>query len=49
VGRLTGEEDRVLEAANAALKAFRRIKPFWPSSDGRNEDLNLSRARLRSV
>lgn len=49
VGRLTGEEDRVLEAANVALKAFRRIKPFWRSSDGRNEDLNLSRARLRSV
>jgi len=49
VGRLTGEEDAVIAAANKALKAFRHMKPFWPSSDGRNNDLNLSRARLRSV
>lgn len=48
VGRLTGEEEAVIAAADKALKAFRRMKPFW-SSDGRNEDLNLSRARLRSV
>jgi inorganic triphosphatase YgiF len=49
VGRLTGGEEAAIAAANKALKAFRRMKPFWPSSDGRNEDLNLSRARLRSV
>lgn len=49
VGRLTGDEDSVVNAANRAFKAFRRVKPFWSSSDGRNEDLNLSRPRLRSV
>ena len=49
VGRLTRDEDAVIAAAAKALKAFRHIKPFWPSSDGRNDHLNLSRARLRSV
>lgn len=49
VGRLTRDEDSVIAAANKALKAFRRMKPFWSSSDGRNEDLNLSPPRLRSV
>lgn len=49
VGRLTTDEDVVLEAANKALKAFRRMKPFWSSSDSRNEDINLSRAGLRSA
>ncbi|MBU1377852.1 MAG: CHAD domain-containing protein [Alphaproteobacteria bacterium] len=49
VGRLTGDEDVVIETANKALKAFRRMKPFWSSSEGRNEDLNLSRPRLRTV
>ena len=49
VGRLTGDEDAVIAAADRALKAFRRMKPFWSSSDRRNEGLNLSRARLRSV
>ncbi|HEX7885208.1 MAG TPA: CHAD domain-containing protein [Phenylobacterium sp.] len=49
VGRLTGDEAAVLDAANKALKAFRKMKPFWPSSDGRKNDLNLSRARLRNA
>jgi len=48
VGRLTNEEEAVIDAANKALKAFREMKPFW-SSDRRNDGLNLSRARLRSV
>ena len=45
VGRLARSEEAVLDAANAALKAYRKGRPFW----GRNADLNLSRARLRSV
>lgn len=49
VGRLTNRESEVLSAANAAFKAYRRGKPFWSSSDGRNEDLNLSRRRLQSA
>ena len=48
VGRLTSDEDAVIDAANKALKAFRRMKPFW-SSDRRSDGLNLSAARLRSV
>ena len=47
VGRLTGDEDVTLNAANAALKAFRKSEPFW--SHPRTDDLNLSRPRLRSV
>jgi triphosphatase len=47
VGRLTGDEDVTLKAANAALKAFRKAQPFW--SPPRTDDLNLSRPRLRSV
>lgn len=49
VGRLTGDEAAVLDAANKALKAFRKVKPFWSSSDRRNDGLNLSGARLRSA
>lgn len=49
VGHLTGDEDLVIAAANKALKAFRRMKPFWSPSQGRTDDLNLSQARLRSV
>lgn len=49
VGRLTGEEDAVIETANRALKSFRRMKPFWPPTDGRKNDLNLSPARLRGA
>jgi len=49
VARLTREEDAVIRAANKALKAFRSMKPFWVSSDSRNDGLNLSRSRLRSV
>jgi CHAD domain-containing protein len=49
VGRLTGEEDSVVEAANRALKAFRKVKPFWEAPRNGDQDLNLSRPRLRSV
>jgi CHAD domain-containing protein len=49
VGRLTGEEDSVVEAANQALKAFRKVKPFWEAPRNGDQDLNLSRPRLRSV
>jgi triphosphatase len=49
VGRLTGDEEAVLAAANKALKAFRRMEPFWPSSDSRNGDVNLSKPRLHTV
>jgi triphosphatase len=49
VGRLTSGEDDVLAAANAAFKAYRKVRTFWSSPDGRNEDLNLSRPRLQSV
>jgi len=49
VGRLTNGEETVIDEAHRALQAFRKMKPFWSSSDGRNDDLNLSRARLRSV
>ena len=45
VGRLTSDEDVVLTAANTALKAYRKGKPFWDCA----KDLNLSRPRLRSV
>lgn len=44
VGRLTQHEGIVLDAANVTLKAYRKVKPFWPSSDG-HEDLNHSRPR----
>lgn len=49
VGRLTNDEDDVVDAANAAFKAYRKVKPFWSPPDGRNEDFNLSRSRLQSV
>ena len=49
VGRLTGDEDAVLGAANAALKTYRKGKPFWSTPEGKNKDLNLSRSRLRSA
>lgn len=49
VGRLTNDEDLVLDAANDAFRAYRKVKPFWSPPDGRNEDLNLSRPRLLSV
>ncbi len=45
VGRVTRDEEAALEAAAAALKTYRKGRPFW----GRNEALNLSRPRLRSV
>jgi triphosphatase len=41
-GRLDGASDEALDAARVALKAFRRQRRFWPSSDGRNRDLNHS-------
>jgi inorganic triphosphatase YgiF len=47
VGRLTGDEDVTLGVANKALKAFRKAAPFWEAPP--NDDLNLSRPRLRSV
>ncbi|WP_337188295.1 CHAD domain-containing protein [Phenylobacterium sp.] len=46
VGRLTEAEAAVMDAADRAFKAYRKVKPFWPSPDGRNEDLNLSGRRL---
>ena len=49
VGRLTGEEDATLKAANEALKAFRKVKPFWDRPEPAKKDLNLSRPRLRSA
>ncbi|WP_293676587.1 CYTH and CHAD domain-containing protein [uncultured Phenylobacterium sp.] len=49
VGRLTGDEDVALKAAHAALKAFRKAKPFWSPHMQSTDDLNLSRRRLRSV
>lgn len=49
VGRLTQDEDAVLDAANDAFRAYRKTKPFWSPPDGRNEDLNLSKPRLLSV
>ena len=49
VGRLTNDESAVLDAADAAFKAYRKVKTFWPSSDGRNGALNLSKPRLQSV
>lgn len=49
VGRLTNDERELADAANDAFKAYRKVKPFWSSSEGHNEDLNLSRPRLLSV
>jgi hypothetical protein len=49
VGRLTQDEHALLKAANTELKAFRAVEGFWTVPDGRNDDLNLSRPRLRSV
>ncbi|WP_296598752.1 CYTH and CHAD domain-containing protein [Phenylobacterium sp.] len=48
VARLTGDEKSAAAAAHDALKAFRKLKPFW-SSEGRNDGLNLSKAPLRRV
>lgn len=47
VARLGRDEAVTLKAANDALKAFRKAPPFWEAP--RNDDLNLSRPRLRSV
>jgi triphosphatase len=49
VGRLTNNENDVLDAANDAFRAYRKVRPFWSLPDGRNGDLNLSRPRLQSV
>ncbi|HET6970856.1 MAG TPA: CHAD domain-containing protein [Phenylobacterium sp.] len=49
VGRLTTDEAEVLDAANAAFKAFRKAPRFWESPDRRNDDIKVSQARLRSV
>ncbi len=48
VARLTADEHAAAEAAHEALKAFRKLKPFW-SSERRSDSLNLSKARLRHV
>lgn len=48
VGRLTGDEDEVLDAANDAFKAYRKVRTFWAPPDGRNEDINLSPPRSQS-
>lgn len=49
VGRLTQDEDRVLDAAGRAMKAYRKGKPFWSPPPQVSEDLNHSEARLRRV
>ncbi|MFZ5721948.1 MAG: CHAD domain-containing protein [Pseudomonadota bacterium] len=49
VGRLTQSEEALIQAADEALKAFRKVKPFWAPPEGRNEDLNLSGSSLRSA
>ena len=46
VARLTRDEAGVLEAANKALKAYRRGRLFWSA---RNKDLNLSSPCLRGI
>lgn len=46
LGRASRREDDLLTAANDALKAYRRTRPFW-SAPADDEDLNLSRPRLR--
>ena len=47
VARMGRDEGVTVKAANDALKAFRKVAPFWAAP--RNDDLNLSRPRLRSV
>jgi CHAD domain-containing protein len=49
VGRLTTDEAQLIEAANTAFKAFRKMKVFWSHSTDTIGDLNLSRPRLRSA
>ena len=49
VGRLTGDEDATLKAADTALKAFRKADIFWNHPTQSTDDINLSRRRLRSV
>lgn len=49
VGRLTQSEQGLIEAANDALKTYRKVRPFWSPPDGRNKALNLSRPDLRSA
>lgn len=49
VGRLTQSEAALIQAADEALKTFRKAQPFWSPPDGRNKDLNLSQASLRSA
>jgi inorganic triphosphatase YgiF len=49
VGRLTTDEDAVLDAANDAFKAFRKAPRFWESPDRRSDAIKVSPARLRSV
>lgn len=46
VGRLTQNETALLKAADAALKDYRKAKPFWRRT---SKDINLSRPPLRSV
>lgn len=49
VGRLTSGEDEVIDRANDALKAYRKVKPFWSKPLAEDEDVNLSPPRLLSV
>lgn len=49
VARLTQDEDKALDAANRALKAYRKGKSFWDRPAEPSEDLNISRARLREA
>ena len=49
VGRLTRDEAAVLDAANDALRAFRKVRPFWESQPGRNDDLKVSGTGLRTA
>ena len=46
VARLTRDEESVLDAANRALKAYRKGRSFWPAAD---KALNLSSPRLRPI
>ena len=49
VGRLTRDEDDVIDAASDAFKAYRKVRPFWSLPDDRKKDINLSRPTLQSA
>jgi CHAD domain-containing protein len=49
VGCLTSDEPAAADAANDALKAYRKVRPFWSTPKDAGEDVNLSPPRLLSV